>query len=148
MALADYRPETRAILVGGSSFDVKGLSLTEFTTLVKHHLPDLEAVFDLGSATLKGKADLTESDITKLAMAFADQAPGFVANVIALASGEKGEKAVDAAYTLPFPVQIKALVAISELTFSEVGGVKKAMESVAGLLTKMNLSLPKVPKAP
>lgn len=135
MGLADYQPETRVIQLGkGGSFVVKGLSLTEFTTLIRHHLPDLEAIFDLGVQVTGGKADLTEDDLSRLAIAFAEQAPGFVSNLIALASGETGEKAVKAAGSLPFPLQVKTLVDIAELTFDEVGGIKKALESVAGLL--------------
>lgn len=134
MGLADYQPETRVIQLKGGSFAVKGLSLTDFTTLVRHHLPDLEAIVDMAAKTMDGKVDLTEDDIGRLAVVFAEQAPGFVANLISLASGETDEKAVENAYKLPFPVQVKALVDIAELTFDEVGGVKKAWESVAGLL--------------
>lgn len=138
MALADYQPETRVIPFSGGSFSVKGLSLNDFTALVRHHLPDLEAMFNLGSNTLSGKTELTEDDITKLAVAFAEEAPGFVANLIALAAGETDEKSVNAALSLPFPVQVRALAAIADLTFAEVGGIKKAMESVAGLLKQAN----------
>lgn len=134
MGLADYQPETRVIVVKGGSFTVKGLSLTEVTTLIRYHLPDVEAIFDLGSEVMGGKADITEDDLRRLAIAFAEQAPGFMANLIALASGDTSEKAINGAQSLPFPIQVKALVDIAELTFDEVGGIKKAMESVAGLL--------------
>ena len=135
MALADYRPEHRVFSLKGGSFTVKGISLTEFTTLIRHHMPDLEAIFDLGSQVLAGKTELTEDDVTQLAIAFAEQAPALAANVIALASGEEGEKAVSGARALPFPVQVDVIVAIVGLTFDEVGGVKKALGSIAGLLT-------------
>lgn len=135
MGLADYKPPTRVIEVSGGSFQVKGLSLTEFSVMVQHHLPDLEAIFDLGMSVADGKADLDESDVTKLAVAFAKEAPGFVANLIALASGEADdERTIEAARALPFPTQVKALVEIANLTFAEVGGIKKGMESVVGLL--------------
>lgn len=140
MPLVAYQPETRVIPVSNTSFEVKGLTLTEVTTLIRYHLPDVEALFSLGSDVLGGKTDLTEQDVTKLALAFAEQAPGFVANLIALASGETDDagkvdpRAIDAAYRLPFPTQIKALVDIADITFTEVGGIKKAMESIAGLL--------------
>lgn len=134
MGLADYQPETRVIPFKGGSFTVKGLSLNEFTTLIRYHLPDVEAIFDLGSQVMAGKTDLTENDLRTLAIAFAEQAPGFVSNLIALATGDTSEAAIKAAGTLTFPTQVKALVDIAELTFDEVGGIKKAMESVAGLL--------------
>lgn len=137
MALADYQPESRVISFNGGSFTVKGLSLNDVTTLIRYHLPDLEAIFALGSDVMGGKTELTEDDLTRLAVAFAEQAPGFVANLIALAAGESNNPAaIDAAYKLSAPLQVQTLVAIADLTFAEVGGVKKGMESVAGLLKK------------
>jgi hypothetical protein len=138
MGLADYQPETRVIQLKGGSFAVKGLSLVEITTLIRYHLPDVEAIVDLGLNVVDGKADLTEDDLSRLAITFAEQAPGFVANLIALASGETDERSLQNAARLPFPVQVKTLINIAELTFDEVGGVKKAMESVAGLLKTKN----------
>lgn len=133
MGLADYQPETRVIPLKNSSFEVRGLSLEDFTTLVRHHLPDLEALYDLGSSVLGGKVDPTNEDLTKLAIVLSEQAPGFVSNLIALAAGDHSEKAVAAARTIAFPLQVKTLVDIAELTFDEVGGIKKAMEFVVGL---------------
>lgn len=143
MGLADYQPETRVIELKGGSFVVKGLSLVEFTTLVRYHLPDLEAIFDLVTSAVEGKVDLTEEDLTKIAISLSEQAPGLVANLIALSAGEADEKGIASAARLPFPVQIKTLISIAELTFDEVGGVKKAWESVAGLLKN---KLPTIPQ--
>ncbi len=142
MGLADYQPETRAITLKGGSFSVKGLSLVDFAALVNKHLPDLEAIYELGSQVMAGRTELTEDDLTKLAIAFTEQAPGFAANLIACASGDTSEKAVAGASALPFPVTVKTLVDIAELTFDEVGGIKKAWESVAGLLKKNQLTIP------
>lgn len=141
MALADYQPESRVINFKSGSFQVFGLGLNEVTTLVRTHLPDLEALWELGDAVLAGKADFGESELAQIASAFADQAPGFVANVIALASRETDEHgnvleaAITAASKLSIGLQVHALMAIGEVTFAEVGGIKKAWESVAGLLT-------------
>lgn len=134
MALVDYQPETRVIPFKGGSFAVKGLSLSDITNLVRYHLPDLEALFEIGDKALGGKVDITEEDVGKIALAVAEQAPGFMANLIALAAEESSEEGIQAASKLPFPVQVMTLVTIADLTFSEVGGVKKALESVAGLL--------------
>lgn len=142
MGLADYQPEVRVITLKGGSFTVKGLSLVEVTALIRTHLPDVEALLDLATNVLDGKTDLSEDDIGLLSVTLAEQAPGLVANLIALSSGESDEAAVQNAYKLPFPVQVKVLMDIAELTFNEVGGIKKAMGSVAGLLKKMPKSLP------
>lgn len=133
MSLVGYQPVTREIALGGeSSFHVKGLSLTDFTTLVNHHISDLEALFDIGARVMGGKAEIEPDDITRVAISLCEEAPGFAANLIALASGEEDlDAAVAAASSLPFPTQLKALSDIADLTFAEVGGIKKAMALVA-----------------
>lgn len=136
MSLADYQPEQRVIPIGKTSFAVTGLSLGHVTSLVRTHLDDLDALYDIGSNVITNKADVTEQDLTKIAVAVAEQAPGFVANLIALAAGEYNAAAINNAHSLPFPTQVKALVEIAELTFAEVGGVKKGLGLVAGLLKK------------
>lgn len=134
MALSDYQPETRKFDLKGGSFSVRGLALEDVAVLIRTHLPDLEALFDV----FENAAKVSDSDFAKVAASVASQAPGFAANAIALAADEP-ESAPNAA-RLPFPVQVEALVAIGDLTFTEVGGVKKALETVAGLLARMNLT--------
>lgn len=138
MSLSDYQPEQRVISVGKTSFHVMGLSLGHITSLIRTHLDDLEALYSIGEKVVAGKAEVNESDLAKIASALAEQAPGFVANMIALAAGEYNAQAINNAHKLPFPVQVKALVEIAELTFAEVGGVKKGLGLVAELL-KNNL---------
>lgn len=127
MPLAGYQPEQREISLANGSFHVRGLSLNDVAVLMREHFPDLEAVFDLFQGAEKMQPDQWEG----LALSVISNAPGFAANVIALAAGEGS--AEDAA-RLPAPVQLKALTQVGELTFTEVGGVGKAWEIVAGLL--------------
>lgn len=135
MGLAEYQQETRAVQLKGGSFEVRGLSLTDITDLVRYHLPDLEAFYALGAEVMQGKKELDETDIGKLVVSICEQAPGFVANLIAIGAGEgKNQAAIDNAYKLPVGIQIKIVMDIADLTFMEVGGVKKGLESVAGLL--------------
>lgn len=137
MPLADYTPETRAIpLASGKSFNVSGLSLSHLEILVRTHLPDIKELFSLFESGGNFDAD----GIKALCLTLATRAPGFVANVIALAAGETD--ATDKAARLPFPTQLLALTEIFEITFTEVGGIKKFMETVAALLSGMNLTVP------
>jgi hypothetical protein len=130
MPLAGYQPERRTIsLSGGQSFDVTGLSLNHVAVLMREHFPDLDAIFDLFANIDR----MTKDDFAPLAMAVVSQAPGFAANVIALAAGEG---TAEDAVKLSGAVQVKALTEIAELTFAEVGGVGKALEMVTGLLRK------------
>ena len=138
MSLSNYKAPRENIDLKGGSFSVRGLSLQDVSMLVQHHLPDIEAVFDLF-----GHLDTaTPDEMRPVVTAMVAQAPGFAANVIALASDEP-EQAQTAA-TLPAPVQIDALMKIGNLTFSDVGGPKNAMETIVALLANAKPNLTKV----
>lgn len=137
MKLASYTPPSAEVPIGsGNSITVNGLSLESIEILVRTHLPDIEELFDL----FVDGGNFGQDDIKRLSITLATRAPGFTANVIALGAGEAD--ATENAAKLPFPVQLQALSEIGRLTFAEVGGVKKFMETVAGLLTGMNLKMP------
>ncbi len=134
MPLAGFQPETRVIqLAGDNSFHVKGLSLNDIAVLLREHFPDLDVLVEM----FQDFENVTRDQLNPLILALISQAPGFVSNVIALAAGEGDSSDAE---KLPGPVQVKALLAIGELTFTEVGGVGKAMEMVAGLLTKTDMT--------
>ena len=126
--LADLNVERRTVQLKGGSFEVEGLSLESFAVLVRTHLPDLEDLF----AMFDNVENMTIDDVQKLASKVVMEAPGFAANVIALAAGEPEQ--APRVQKLPFPVQVQTLMDIGDLTFSEVGGVKKFLPVVADLL--------------
>lgn len=134
MPLAGYQPEYRVIQIGTTnSFQVRGLGLNDVAVLVREHFPDLESLFELFG-------NLEQMDAQKmqpLVLSVVSNAPGFAANVIALAAGEGS---AEDAERLPFPIQVQALLDIGELTFNDVGGIKKAMELIAALLKKTEVS--------
>lgn len=142
MALADYQAECRNFNLKGGSFSVTGLTLEHVALLVRTHLPDIERLFEIGEEVIGGRKELTADDMTQVATAVAQELPGFVASLITIAAGETTTEALMAARRLPAPVQVDVLVAIGELTFTEVGGVKKALESITGLLAKLKVGNP------
>lgn len=133
MSLKGYQPETRVIqLAGDNSFAVRGLSLVDVSVLVRQHFPDLDAIADL---FFNGIDKLTPAQIQSLALVLVSQMPGLAANLIAMAAGEGDASDAE---KLPLPTQVKALLEIGDLTFNEVGGVKKGVEMIATLLTNTN----------
>ncbi len=136
MALADYQKQTRTFELKGGSFQVEGLSFDKFAKLIQNHLSDIEAIIALVESASNGLTDLNDSNIEKIVIAAAEEAPGLVANIIASASGETDPRAVDAAASLPLPVQFQVMMDIIDLTFSEVGGIKKSWEIITSLLKK------------
>jgi len=148
MALADFQAERRSVMVNGKAlFNVEGLSLDTLALLVSTHMPDLEYVFGIVVHGEKAGENF-QQQIARVAMGLASQAPGLVANIIAICSGEMVGKenpeaeAINAeliktARRLPFPAQVQALEHIGAMTFEEAGGVKKAIESLMNLLARL-----------
>lgn len=128
MALTDYVPETRQIPLGNTAFEVRGLTLEDMAILIRTHLPHLEAVVDL----IKHNDKIEPSNVQDLIASMVSQAPGLAANIIALAAGETNAQATAA--RLPALKQIEALQGVFELTFSEVGSVKKVFDLLLGLM--------------
>lgn len=137
MALADFQPARHEIKLQGGSFHVMGLSLDAISRLVQHHQEDLEGLFDF----LKVADTISrDADMRPLVMALVQKAPGLAANIIALAAGEP--ESAQQAEKIAAPMQIDILMKIGDLTFTEVGGVKKALEMIAALLGQMKVAKP------
>jgi hypothetical protein len=138
MGLSNYKPESHQVVLQGGSFQVEGLSLEDVSVLVREHLPDLEGLFDIFQ-----KANVSAStDLVPVVQSLVSQAPGFAANLIAIASREP-DAAANAA-KIPFPKQVEIILAIGDLTFKETGGIKKSWELVAALLQRNKPMLSKV----
>lgn len=138
MGLSNYKPESRQVVLQGGSFQVEGLSLEDVSVLVREHLPDLEGLFDIFQ-----KANVSAStDLVPVVQSLVSQAPGFAANLVAIASREP-DAAANAA-KIPFPKQVEIILDIGDLTFKETGGIKKSWELVAALLQRNKPMLSKV----
>lgn len=150
MALSDFIPESRPVVVNGKAlFNVAGLSLDSLAVLVRTHMPDLEAIFDM--IMVEGLPDEGFAEhLTRISMGLASQAPGLVSNMIAQAQVDEPVTValIDIARRLPFPVQVEALTNIGALTFDEAGGVKKAVESLLLMLSSLRGKAPTPTKAP
>lgn len=134
MPLAGYQPETREVQIGkGQSVALRGLSLNHLAVLIREHFPDIDGIVEL----FQGKVDFEKTSIDAVVLAVVSQAPGLAANLIALAAGEGDASDAE---KIPGPVQVKILTVIGELTFTEVGGVGKAMEMLAALLKRKEVT--------
>lgn len=139
MSLADYQPLRSPVPLGnGNSMDVRGLSLDDVAVLMNQHLVDLERLFDLYEGGVREDAKVLAT--AQFAIGLTRDAPALVANVIALAAAPDGASRdeiaalVPKARTLPMPVQVEAIKAISLLTFAEAGGAKNFLSSLTNLI--------------
>lgn len=133
MGLQNYKPRRHEFPLGeADTLSVRGLSLEDISALVQHHLPDIEALFDL----FANLSEQTDQQFETVVVSLLQAAPGLAANIIALAADEPDHP--KEAAMLPAPLQVEVLLKIGNFTFEEVGGVKKGMESIAALLKKTN----------
>ena len=131
MALSDYKPASRVVSLGNNtSVEVKGLSLTEITLLIRKNLATIKQVYS--SANVGEDFDID----SLLSIAMVD-APEIITDIIMLGCGESDESAREKAKSLPGPVQLLIISDIITLTFDEVGGVKKFLELVRTMLTRL-----------
>jgi hypothetical protein len=130
MALADYQPQRQTIPFKGGSFEVKGLSLDDVAVLMKHHLTDLDELFELYAKNVN--PEMAVAVTAQYAVSLVREAPGLVAQIIALAAEEPDM--VPMARKLSMPIQVEALKTIATLTFDDAGGAKKFYESLIGLV--------------
>lgn len=138
MSLSQFTPETINITAGRGahklSFDVRGLSFTDLSSLIRLHYTDLEALFTIYEQEA-ATGGINSTSIARYATGLIKDAPGLVSHVIALAADEPEMAGV--ASRLPLLAQVDALRAIGKLTFEEVGGLKKLIEMVTDLVTGM-----------
>lgn len=124
MALKDFVIPRRTITVGTTPIALRGLTFADLGVLVADHRGEFVAA---------GKI-IAESgeNMGALASVLAQVAPGIVAHAIALAADEPD--AAETVASLPAPVQLDALLAVGELTFTDPGAVPKFLAGLGALL--------------
>ncbi|QJI52241.1 pre-tape measure frameshift protein [Cronobacter phage JC01] len=143
MSLADFQPETRTVKVKNVTFEVRGLSFADISSLIRTHMDDLEAVFTMYEREAQG-LNFGNLAMARLATALISDAPGLVAHIIALAADSP--EFVDKAARLPAFTQLDALKKIGAMTFEEVGGVKKLLEMIVELVENLQPEKSEQPK--
>jgi hypothetical protein len=128
---ADAESGVRSIKISkDASISVRGLALYDISNLIRLRSAEIEAFFnrymsEASHAHENGDPKYAKTAATKLSGDLLISAPDLAADIIAFASDEP--QLAYAARRLPFPIQIEALEAISELTFIEEDSLKKAL---------------------
>ncbi len=139
-------PTTKIEIPDSEDFlTIRGLSLTDLTTLVNSKGPEVALVF---GKIMSGGSSIDTKDVKVVINDLMPQFPKLVAEVIAIASDEYTPESIIIAGTLPFPVQYAALEAVFLRTFQSESELKKLVESivkkmagVTDILTQMRLPL-------
>lgn len=133
MSLADFKIFTETVSFKGGSVTVRGLALDDITVLLHNKLADLDDLMALYGDHVDDRVAITAT--AQYAIGLVRRSPDLVATIISLAADEPELEAK--ARRLPMPTQVKLIERIVELTFVEAGGVKKFIESLMNLLTKV-----------
>lgn len=134
MSLSEFKPDTLEVKTKKVSFEVRGLSFIDLSSLLRTHLNDLESLFTLYEKDSAAGA-VSNMAMARYATSLIREAPGLVAHIIALAADEP--EMVNNAARLPLLAQTDALQKIGKLTFEEVGGVKKLMAQISQLASDL-----------
>jgi len=121
----------RKITFEGGEFELRGVSLPDISAAIMEHR---EAVDRVAEILRRTRAD----DLTTTVDVLIDvirESPYLSAFLICSCADEPD--AYSAAFHLPLTVQIEALRAIGELTFSDAEALKKLIADVRGLLAGM-----------
>lgn len=133
MSLANFKPATIAVVVNKDvTLNLRGLNFFDISELIKIHQADLGGVFDLYE---KNAGNFSNIAMGSFAVELLKNAPGLVAHAIALSCDEP--ELADRAQLLPIIKQMDALEALAKLTFEEVGGVKKLIQTVTNLFAQL-----------
>lgn len=134
MSLADYKPETINVKINKStSVDLHGISMQDFSKLLRVHYQDLSALLDQYERSTG--LQMTNIAMGRYAMNLIRDCPALVAHMIAIAADEPDM--VDSASKLPLLAQLDCLKAIGTLTMEEVGNLKKLFTSLTNLASQV-----------
>lgn len=131
MSIADYQPPKASIaLPGGSSFEVRGISLPDVSVLWRFHAETIEALF----VKIKAYQGREWSDFLTLNLIaeLVDESPILIATIIALAADEF--EMLDKVRHFPVPVMVEAIRQIAVLTFDDASGPGKMLAGVLDLI--------------
>jgi hypothetical protein len=141
--LSGFIPVTDDVTYPGGKFAVRGLSLEDFTILIRSHYPPMLALFEkyvseagMERLDVEVGGGLNLGDMKAVVLDALDTAPALIGDVIACASGETENAHI--ARTLPMGVQIDAIGKIVTLTLEAEGGMEKLLGTINLLTTSLS----------
>ena len=135
MALIDIViPEEKIPVSEGKFFTVRGLTFEELDFLMSVNAAEVNALAAMLASVVSPDENESNKSASATMAAMQTTRPKLASQIIACASGDYSEAAIDKARLLPLPVQTEALVNIARLTFEVNGGIKKFVELLMGTL--------------
>lgn len=121
---------SRTIKTAGGNFVVRGLNAEAIFAIVGRNREALSVLFDRLVVQGDGGPQISLDQTETIVVALIDAVPEIVGLIIAASAGPMTDEAVAIARALPAPVQMAALEAVAELTFTSEMPPKKVLETV------------------
>ena len=122
----------RKISFEGGEFELRGVSLPDISAAITEHREAVDRVADI----LRNRAETDDfGSMIDILIDVIRESPYLAAFLICSCADEPD--AYSAAFHLPLAVQVEALRAIGDLTFSDADALKKLIADVRGLLAGM-----------
>lgn len=134
MSLANIQIPREVVMFRGEPIALRGLSLNDFSTLMRGHLAELNKLFDLYDNDDTRETAMSQS--ATFAIKLVQETPALVAQLIVLASDSPQEE-LKIAESFPLPLQVECVRAIINITFEEAGGAKKFLDSLMGMVSSL-----------
>lgn len=129
MGLRDIVIATKTIPAGGTSFEVRGLSMNDLMLVVTEYGPQMTLVFSrLQAGEIQGE------DIKSTIVNMSREFPDLLAAVICLAADDYDPEMVAKMKKVPLTVTTEAAEEIFKLTFASEAEVKKFIESLTRMI--------------
>lgn len=136
--------EREVELPNGDKFTVGGIALNDIMVLVARRQTELNQMFSqfVTASVDADRSEIADDRARGIAVTLLNTAPDLAADIIAIASGGIDDELVTVVRKLPFPVQLAALAAIAELTFTSEMPPKKVVEMVVQMMQGTREALP------
>lgn len=134
MPLLDFEIRKEPVTYQGKVTEVRGIALFDITTLVRHHLADMNKLFDMYDKPEQRNLALAQT--AEFALRIVDEVPDLVAALIIRAcdEDESDEKVVAHVRRLPIGLQVELVRKIIELTVEDAGGAKKLFDNLVKMM--------------
>lgn len=129
MGLRDIVIRTKTIPVDKTSFEVRGLSMSDVMIAALDYGPQLSMVF-----TKLKSGEIETTDIRTSVLALSREFPDLLSALICMAADDYDPVMVAKMRRVPITVTVEACEAIFELTFTSEAEVKKLLESLTRMI--------------
>jgi hypothetical protein len=141
MSLSDFEIRYEEVMYQGRvATSVRGIALSDITSLIRGHLLEMNKVFELYEQ--EGSNDVAAMRAAEFALKLVDEVPDLVESIIIAATDETDTPELRATLRkLPIGLTIEVMRKIIEITVEDAGGAKKLLDNIVMTVRTMRPNL-------